>query len=128
MTSSHLVRRYRRGKVLIQPVKCGCGFAPILACSLDPAAKVKRFWFECPNDDCPSLAPQPVQSVREAAGNWNEHVAKTVCISCGKPGRLSNADGVYCADCMKLHLLEKMFVQVTELSGPKHSIDSEAKT
>ena len=39
------------------------------------------------------------------------------CLSCGAPAVLMNYDGQYCKSCMQIHLLEKMFVQVTKLSG-----------
>jgi hypothetical protein len=38
------------------------------------------------------------------------------CVSCGRPARLRNEDGEYCVDCMKLHLVEKMFVQLNSLA------------
>jgi DnaJ-class molecular chaperone len=37
------------------------------------------------------------------------------CISCGEPAQLKHEDGLYCTTCMKLHLLEKQFVQLTKL-------------
>jgi len=40
---------------------------------------------------------------------------KDVCISCGAPAVLENEDGKYCKDCMQVHILEKMFVQLTKL-------------
>lgn len=43
----------------------------------------------------------------------------SACASCGAPARLRNEDGQYCLDCMKLHLLEKSLVQITELARPK---------
>lgn len=39
----------------------------------------------------------------------------TLCISCARvPAALCNEDGAYCVDCTKIHLLEKMFVQLTK--------------
>lgn len=38
-----------------------------------------------------------------------------LCLSCARvPAALCNEDGAYCIDCMKFHLLEKMFVQVNK--------------
>ena len=40
-----------------------------------------------------------------------------ICISCGdRKAVLSNQDGVYCSDCMKIHIVEKMFVQLNALA------------
>ena len=39
------------------------------------------------------------------------------CVSCGAAAVLSNYDGDYCKDCMQLHLLEKMFVNLTAIQG-----------
>lgn len=40
-----------------------------------------------------------------------------LCLSCDRvPAALCNEDGAYCVDCMKFHLLEKMFVQLTKLN------------
>lgn len=39
------------------------------------------------------------------------------CLSCGAKASLSNEDGAYCVGCMKLHILEKMFVQLAKLEG-----------
>lgn len=46
----------------------------------------------------------------------DSNIRSITCLSCGKPARLSNEDGFYCKDCMEIHLLEKMFVQVTKLA------------
>ena len=42
------------------------------------------------------------------------------CVSCGARATLSNYDGDYCKDCMQLHILEKMFVNLTALQGKRH--------
>ena len=39
------------------------------------------------------------------------------CVSCGAPAVLKNEDGEYCKDCMQIHLVEKMFVNLTKLRG-----------
>lgn len=41
------------------------------------------------------------------------------CLSCGAPAVLMNEDGQYCKDCMQIHLVEKMFVNMTALQRPK---------
>jgi hypothetical protein len=41
------------------------------------------------------------------------------CVSCGARAILSNYDGEYCKDCMQLHILEKMFVNLTAMQRPK---------
>ena len=119
MTTSHLVRRFNRKrgrKSRPEPslAKCQCGYSPILASSFDVVFRRKLFWFECPNDECKSLSPLPLASCAEAAVAWN---ALKLCLSCGKPAVLSNEDGRYCKDCMQIHLLEKMFVQVAKIQG-----------
>lgn len=42
------------------------------------------------------------------------------CVSCGARSTMSNHDGDYCKDCMQLHILEKMFVNLTALQGKRH--------
>lgn len=37
------------------------------------------------------------------------------CISCGERAVFSCEDGIYCKDCMEIHLLEKMCVQLTKV-------------
>ena len=39
------------------------------------------------------------------------------CVSCGARAVLKNEDGEYCKDCMQIHLVEKMFVNLTKLQG-----------
>ena len=119
MTTSHLVRRFnlKRGrKSRPEPslAKCQCGYSPVLASSFDVVFRRKLFWFECPNDECKSLSPLPLASCAEAAVAWN---ALKLCLSCGKPAVLSNEDGRFCKDCMQIHLLEKLFVQVAKIQG-----------
>ena len=58
---------------------------------------------DCNLDAPAALPPAPGSAVRP-------------CVSCGAPAVLRNEDGEYCKDCMQIHLLEKMFVQVTKLS------------
>jgi len=41
------------------------------------------------------------------------------CLSCGAPAVLSNEDGAYCKDCMQIHLVEKMFVNLTKMQRPQ---------
>ena len=41
------------------------------------------------------------------------------CVSCGAPAVLRNEDGEYCKDCMQIHLVEKMFVNLTAMQKPK---------
>jgi hypothetical protein len=60
----------------------------------------------------------PVQ-IRSAANSGTP----PSCLSCGRPARLSNEDGCYCVDCMKLLLLEKMLVQINLLCGPRRESD-----
>lgn len=36
------------------------------------------------------------------------------CVSCGAPAVLKNEDGEYCKDCMQIHLIEKIFVNLTK--------------
>jgi hypothetical protein len=40
-----------------------------------------------------------------------------LCLTCGAKASLKNEDGIYCVDCMKIHLVEKMFVSLTKLQG-----------
>lgn len=42
------------------------------------------------------------------------------CVSCGARAVLKNEDGEYCKDCMQIHLVEKMFVNLTALQGKRH--------
>jgi len=58
----------------------------------------------------------------ECANAGSLHVmvgASGQCVSCGKPAVLKNYDGEYCRDCMQLHILEKMFMNLTQLQKPK---------
>jgi len=41
------------------------------------------------------------------------------CVSCGAVAVVSNEDGEYCKACMQLHLVEKMFVNLTAMQRPK---------
>jgi hypothetical protein len=41
-------------------------------------------------------------------------------MSCGAPAVLVNEDGEYCKSCMQIHLVEKMFVNLTAMQGKRH--------
>lgn len=41
------------------------------------------------------------------------------CISCGKKAVFICSDGYYCKGCMKIHLVEKMFVNLTAIQGKR---------
>ena len=42
------------------------------------------------------------------------------CVTCGAPAILSHEGNVYCKGCMQIHLVEKMFVNLTALQGKRH--------
>ncbi len=60
------------------------------------------------NQDAP---PDSLHSVVGASG--------PKCVSCGAPAVLKNYDGEYCKYCMQIHLVEKMFVNLTAIQGKR---------
>lgn len=54
----------------------------------------------------------PVNITVPGGGNF-------LCLLCGALAVLSNYDGEYCRDCMQIHLVEKMFANLTEMQRPK---------
>jgi hypothetical protein len=56
----------------------------------------------------------------EARADSVQRLVGASCVSCGAPAVLKNYDGEYCQPCMKLHLIEKMFVNLTALQGKRH--------
>lgn len=41
------------------------------------------------------------------------------CVTCGAPAVLAHEGSVYCKSCMQIHLVEKMFVNLTAMQGPR---------
>lgn len=61
-----------------------------------------------------------IQTTRAPADSLHSVVgASGQCVSCGAPAVLKNYHGEYCRDCMQLHILEKMFVNLTAMQKPK---------
>lgn len=46
--------------------------------------------------------------------------AVCLCVGCGQPARWQRDGEYYCGECMNLHLLERMLVQLTEMQKPKN--------
>ena len=44
------------------------------------------------------------------------------CVSCGAVAVASTEDGEYCKDCLQLHIVEKMFLNLTKLQCPGRTL------
>ena len=49
------------------------------------------------------------------------------CLSCGSRAVMCNEDGQYCKPCMQIHLVEKMFVNLTEMQRPKSTVSAQPR-
>jgi len=61
-----------------------------------------------------TLPIDPNAPLAVRSGDW----LGVPCVTCGKPAVAENYDGQYCKDCLQLHILEKMFVNLTALQNP----------
>ena len=59
-------------------------------------------------------------SGREVCANCGHErkVGPIPCLSCGKPAKVSHGGNCFCRECIKIHLVEKMFVNLTKLQKP----------